>query len=51
MVKDTNDIVVLLLAEHQTEFWMLVIRLLEFWSKDDHDPVLQEVIELSWVGI
>lgn len=47
----TYDVVILLLAQHQTELWVVGVRFFKLGLEDDHDSVLQEIIELSGVGV
>lgn len=51
MIHETHDVVVLLLAQDEVEFRVLWIRLLMFGSEEDHDAVLEEVVELHRIRV
>lgn len=39
------------LAEDEAKFWVIMIWLLVFGLEDDHNTILEEIIELQWIGI
>ena len=44
-------VVVHFLAEHQVKLWVHVVRLIELRSENDHNPVLQEVVEVNGIRV
>ena len=49
--KRTHDVIVMLLAQYEIEFGVIMIGVLEFWTENNHYTVLQEVIELYGIRV